>query len=400
MAVVHRFLDAANHHDSDTLYATVHPEFESFQPLHPDRDFRGPGQLISNWKAIFEAEPGFRLTVLRASTTGNTVWVELHGAGDSAEAAGIFIVGVENGRIRWVRVYSDLVEAPLEEALPDTAGQPGEADDASSVPSFVYASDIIERPAVAVAPATVDQADDGDSVSASGGTLWLVEPPDEPEPETAGGSMLPSDPGLRLVDPRGSVAEAAGEGPDADADAGPVETLVGPSRTFPTPPPADETTPIGASLAGVWGDDAPGKDAPAPDQASGDLSGHAADEPGGDGAADGVADLATGGTTSDVTAGASFFAPEPAKVESSAKPDLDTPTGESPPADTATDSGTDGEAEPESASDTDSDGGSGAVTEEPSTPDEPDSPALPGYSYDTLPQEPRLSRWRKALRKD
>ncbi len=381
MAVVHRFLDAANHHDSDTLYATVHPEFESFQPLHPDRGFRGPGQLISNWKAIFDAEPGFRLTVLRASTTGNTVWVELHGAGDSAEAAGIFIVGVEHGRIRWVRVYSDLVEPVPEEVLPETAGQPGDTEAESSLPNFVYASDIIERPAVAPTPAPVDQPD-GDSVNAGGGTLWLVEPPDEPEPETASGSTLSTDPGLRLVDPRVADAEAGGGGPDSDA--GPVETLVGPSRNFPPPQPADEPTPLGESLAGVWGDDVVQTDAPPPDEAVGDIIGDTADEPGDD-LADDVATIATEGITTDDAEGASFFAPDHVKDESAAEPDLETATDETPPA------------EPVLDDDAES---SVAATEEAFTTDEkPDPPAPPVYSYDTPQPEPRLSRWRKALRK-
>ncbi|HEX3393600.1 MAG TPA: nuclear transport factor 2 family protein [Acidimicrobiales bacterium] len=192
MAVVSRFLDAANHHDADTIYATVHPDFESFQPLHPGRNFRGPGQLVSNWKAIFEAEPGFRLTVLRASTTGNTVWVELHGAGDSAEAAGIFIVGVENGRIRWVRVYSDLVEP-----LPEPVEEPPPAVDAA-------------------APPTVEVTVDG--AEPEGRQL-------EAEPEPAAG---PEPVEVPLPSPAGEGGE---DGPEAGT--GWVETLVG--RTGPVP---------------------------------------------------------------------------------------------------------------------------------------------------------------------
>jgi len=399
MAVVHRFLDAANHHDSDTLYATVHPEFESFQPLHPDRDFRGPGQLISNWKAIFEAEPGFRLTVLRASTTGNTVWVELHGAGDSAEAAGIFIVGVENGRIRWVRVYSDLVEAPPEEELPESAGRPDEVAAEPSVLSFVYASDIIERPGAGdgarSTPTPVGQADDGDSGSVGSGALRLVEGSQESEPDAASESAAAPDPGLRLVDP--SAAEAGGviEGPESDA--GPVETLVGPSRSFPTPSPPDETTPLGASLADLWGDKGPGGgDAPPPDSAFAN--------PRDDSAADAATTTDDAATTTDDAADIadigdiatdSAESTDPADAdqggdESAAGPDLKTTTDDSPPPDVVNpDTDTGAESEPESG------------TEEPSSSDDERDPPAP-RSYDTghRQQEPRLSRWRKALRKD
>ena len=115
MAVVTRFVEAANRHDADAIYATVHPNFDSIQPCFPSRNFTGADQVRKNWRAIFEAEPGFRLTVLRSARSGNTVWVELHGAGNAAQVAGIFILGVEDDKIRWARVYSGPVEQVGEE---------------------------------------------------------------------------------------------------------------------------------------------------------------------------------------------------------------------------------------------------------------------------------------------
>ncbi|HWC09855.1 MAG TPA: nuclear transport factor 2 family protein, partial [Acidimicrobiales bacterium] len=190
VAVVTRFLDAANHHDADGLRACVHAEFESFQPLHPARNFRGSGQLISNWRAIFEAEPGFRLTLLRASTTGNTVWAEVHGAGASAEAAGIFIVGVEDARIRWIRVYSDLVEPLPEEPVeePPEAGTPVDWD---------------RDPIRLVPPRPAAEAEAAEGEEPEG------EPAEGEEPAVAAAGGEP--PGLRLV--------------GADADAGANEAV-------------------------------------------------------------------------------------------------------------------------------------------------------------------------------
>ncbi len=115
MAVVTRFVEAANRHDVDAIYAVMHPNFDSIQPCFPSRNFTGADQVRKNWRAIFDAEPGFRLTVLRSSRSGNTVWVELHGAGNAAQVAGIFILGVEDDRIRWARVYSGPVEQIGEE---------------------------------------------------------------------------------------------------------------------------------------------------------------------------------------------------------------------------------------------------------------------------------------------
>jgi ketosteroid isomerase-like protein len=128
MSVVTRFVNACNRHDADGVYACLHPEFDSIQPMYPSRNFRGADQVRRNWQAIFDAEPGFRLTVLRSAVMEDTVWLELHGAGEDAEVAGVFVMGIQGDRIRWARIYSALVEpvqaaadappAPLREVPP------------------------------------------------------------------------------------------------------------------------------------------------------------------------------------------------------------------------------------------------------------------------------------------
>ena len=112
VTVVSRFVDAANRHDADAIAKCLHPDFESIQPIYPSRNFRGSMQVKRNWQAIFESEPGFRLSLVRSASNDSTVWVELHGAGRDVEVAGVFIMGVEDELVRWARVYSAVVEQP------------------------------------------------------------------------------------------------------------------------------------------------------------------------------------------------------------------------------------------------------------------------------------------------
>ena len=121
MSVVTRFVNACNRHDADAIFGCLHPNFDSIQPMYPSRNFRGADQVRRNWQAIFDAEPGFRLTVLRSAAQDDIVWLELHGAGRDAEVAGVFVMGIQGDRIRWARIYSALVE-PL----------PAGSDDASA----------------------------------------------------------------------------------------------------------------------------------------------------------------------------------------------------------------------------------------------------------------------------
>jgi ketosteroid isomerase-like protein len=119
MSVVTRFVNACNRHDADGVASCLHPDFDSIQPMYPTRNFRGADQVRRNWQAIFDAEPGFRLTVLRSATTDDTIWLELHGAGEEAEVAGVFVMGVQGDRIRWARIYSALIEP-----VPEGVGEP------------------------------------------------------------------------------------------------------------------------------------------------------------------------------------------------------------------------------------------------------------------------------------
>lgn len=149
MSVVTRFVNACNRHDADGVASCLHPDFDSIQPMHPTRNFRGADQVRRNWQAIFDAEPGFRLTVLRSAAVDDTIWLELHGAGQEAEVAGVFVMGVQGDRIRWARIYSALVEP-----VPEGVGQPpaplrevSRPDEAVAAPAGD--GEVVEEPLIA-----------------------------------------------------------------------------------------------------------------------------------------------------------------------------------------------------------------------------------------------------------
>jgi ketosteroid isomerase-like protein len=151
MAVVTRFVNAANRHDADGVAACLHGDFDSIQPIYPTRNFRGADQVRRNWQAIFDAEPGFRLTVLRSAQADNTVWLELHGAGQDAEVAGVFVMGVEGDRVRWARIYSALVEQPAAPAGSEAPAPPAAPPrPPPSPPAAPEAPEVAEAPAAEV----------------------------------------------------------------------------------------------------------------------------------------------------------------------------------------------------------------------------------------------------------
>ncbi len=115
-SVVSRLLQAMNAHDADAFATCMASDYDSVQPAHPDRAFRGREQVRRNWSAIFEDIPDFQAEMLRVATSGDEVWSEWHWHGQPAaggwfEMRGVIIMGLAADQIAWARLFLSPVEA-------------------------------------------------------------------------------------------------------------------------------------------------------------------------------------------------------------------------------------------------------------------------------------------------
>ena len=128
--LVERLNAAMNAHDLDAFLACFQDDYESEQPAHPDRAFRGREQVRRNWSAVFDGVPDFRAELLRSAAEGDTVWSEWHWQGTQVggtvlDMVGVFVCGVREGRISWARLYMEPVEhagAGIESAVRSMTG--------------------------------------------------------------------------------------------------------------------------------------------------------------------------------------------------------------------------------------------------------------------------------------
>ena len=107
---------ALNSRNLPALVSCFDPDYESEQPAHPDRHFRGRAQVEQNWAAMFAGLPDFRAEVLRSAVEGDHMWVEWRWTGTRADgtrldACGACIFGVRAGRLTWGRLYMEDVAA-------------------------------------------------------------------------------------------------------------------------------------------------------------------------------------------------------------------------------------------------------------------------------------------------
>ncbi len=120
-----------NAHDVDAFVACFAEDYDSVQPAHPDRAFRGCEQVRANWSAIFAGVPDFRADLLRADAVGDTAWSEwrwegTQTAGERLDMAGVIVFGVRDGRIAWARLYVEPVErtgAGIDAAVSDMTAE-------------------------------------------------------------------------------------------------------------------------------------------------------------------------------------------------------------------------------------------------------------------------------------
>ena len=116
LGVLARLNAAVNGHDLDAFVACFDPGYESEQPAHPDRRFRGASQVRSNWTAMFAGVPDFRAEILRSAAADGSAWVEWQWTGTRTDgshlaACGVCVFGVRNGLVAWGRLYMEDVEA-------------------------------------------------------------------------------------------------------------------------------------------------------------------------------------------------------------------------------------------------------------------------------------------------
>jgi ketosteroid isomerase-like protein len=131
--VAERLGAAMNAHDIEAFVACFDDEYESEQPVHPDRAFRGRDQVRSNWSAIFEGVPDFTAELISTSVEGDTEWSEWRWRGTQSDGtaldmAGVIVGGVRDGRLGWARLYVEPVEqggAGIDAAVRDISGDPG-----------------------------------------------------------------------------------------------------------------------------------------------------------------------------------------------------------------------------------------------------------------------------------
>ena len=114
-AVIAALAEATNAHDVDGFVALFAEDYDSQQPGHPDRAFRGRDQVRANWSEVFAGVPDFRADLLATAVEGDGVWSEwrwrgTHADGSRLDMAGVIIFGVRADRIAWARLYVEPVE--------------------------------------------------------------------------------------------------------------------------------------------------------------------------------------------------------------------------------------------------------------------------------------------------
>src|SRR5215208_5663865 len=113
--VAERLNAAMNAHDIEAFVDCFDEDYDSRQPAHPDRAFRGRDQVRENWSAIFEGVADFSSELVLAGATGDTEWSEWHWRGTQADGtpldmAGVIVGGARDGRLSWARLYVEPVE--------------------------------------------------------------------------------------------------------------------------------------------------------------------------------------------------------------------------------------------------------------------------------------------------
>ena len=114
--VTNELLTAMNAHDLDAFVSCFAPNYLSEQPTHPGRAFVGNEKVRENWTGVFAGVPDFNAELVLSATTDDGVeigewrWQGTHTDGSPFMMRGMTVVGIEDGRIAWGRLYMEPVD--------------------------------------------------------------------------------------------------------------------------------------------------------------------------------------------------------------------------------------------------------------------------------------------------
>jgi|SRR3954454_8337398 len=133
--VMNQLLTAMNAHDLDAFVACFAPGYRSDQPAHPSRSFAGRAQVRQNWASVFAGVPDFSAQLLACASTDDGIEIgEWHWSGTYTDGSpfamnGVTVMGIEDGRIAWGRLYMESVEqqgADIDQMVRDTYRPPSD----------------------------------------------------------------------------------------------------------------------------------------------------------------------------------------------------------------------------------------------------------------------------------
>ena len=115
-AVAAALAAAMNAHDLEAFVSLFAPDYNSQQPVHPDRAFVGRDRVRANWSAVFSGVPDFHAELVATAVEEDTLWSEWRWRGTQEDGsrldmAGVTVCGIQRGRVAWARLYVEPVES-------------------------------------------------------------------------------------------------------------------------------------------------------------------------------------------------------------------------------------------------------------------------------------------------
>ena len=113
--IVEQMRAALDAHDLDRFLEFFHEDYAGERPRHPGSPASNRDEVRSNWAEVIRDVPDLRIEIPASCQDGDTVWSEWRAYGTSRSGAmlelrGVFIFGVEDGQVRWSRMYMEPVE--------------------------------------------------------------------------------------------------------------------------------------------------------------------------------------------------------------------------------------------------------------------------------------------------